>query len=143
MSSVAPIPAEWCDAVIKILKRGAPAECRWSLRARQDWQLFGMLPDAYSLLIKVLSAREVWGEQIFGMEPLPKAPRGEEQTIYAFLCPHPFSDEIHLYAKIGLFDGHVHLDVFSLHNDNTDKLRRQISAAKKKQKAAQKKKNKR
>lgn len=139
MSSVAPIPAEWCDAVIKVLKRGSPKECRWTYRARQDWQQFGMLPDAYHLLIKVLSQRELWGEEILGMDPLPHGPRGEEQTIYAFLCPHPFSDQIYLYAKIGLFDGQVCLDVFSLHNDNTNKLRSQIAAAKKKRAAAKKK----
>ena len=139
MSSVAPIPSEWCDAVIKVLKRGDPKECRWSFRARQDWQQFGMLPDAYERLIGVLSQREVWGEAIIGMDPLPKGPRGEEQAVYAFLRPHPFSNYIHLYAKIGLFDNQLCLDVFSLHNDNTDKLRNQIAAAKKKSKAAKNK----
>lgn len=139
MSSVAPLPTDWCDAVIRILKRGDYKECRWSIRARQDWQMLGMTHEAYALLIRVLEAREVWGEQIHGMDPLPNPPKGEAQTVYAFLCPHPINPDLPLYAKIGLFEGQVCLDLFSLHNDNTNELIKKIAAAKKKLKAARKK----
>jgi hypothetical protein len=139
MSSVAPIPTDWCDAVIKILKRSDPKECRWSFRVRQDWQPMGMAPQAYALLIKTLEQRVVWGERVRGMHPLPKPPKGEQQVVYAFLCKHPFNPDLPIYAKIGLFDGHLCLDLFSLHNDYTNELIKKITAAKKQLKAAQKK----
>lgn len=139
MSSVAPIPTDWCDAVIKILKRGDHSECRWYPRARQDWIQFGMTHDAYQLLIQTLNQREVWGEQIHMTFQLPNPPKGEEQSTYAFLCKHPFNPNTPLYAKVGLYDGQVCLDIFSLHIDLTTKLIKKIAAAKGQLKAAQKK----
>ena len=139
MSSVAPIPTDWCDAVIKVLKRGDYGECRWYPRARQDWMQLGMTHQAYELLIQTLNQREVWGEQIYMTFQLPNPPKGENQATYAFLCKHPFNPTVQLYAKIGLYDGHVCLDIFSLHNDYTNELIKKIAAAKTKLKAAQKK----
>jgi hypothetical protein len=138
MSSIAPLPTDWCDAVISILKRGDYNECRWYPRARQDWAQMGMSHQAYELLINTLS-KPVWGEQIYMTFQLPNSPKGEAQQTYAFLCPHPFNAEIQLYAKIGLYDGQVFLDIFSLHNDNTKELIKKIAAEKKRHKAAKKK----
>jgi len=142
MSSPIPLPADWCDAVIRILKRASSAEVRWSHRARQDWQQFGMSHQAYELLIRTLQGRGLWGERIDGMNPLPNPPKGEQQTVYAFLCPHPFNPNVHLYAKIGLFDGLVTLDLFSLHIDLSSTLEKRIATAKKKAAAKNKKANK-
>lgn len=99
----------------------------------------GMAPQAYALLIETLRQRIVWGERIRGMHPLPNPPQGEQQIVYAFLCEHPFNPDLPIYAKIGLFDGHLCLDLFSLHNDYTNELIKKIAAAKKQLKAAQKK----
>ena len=139
MSSIAPLPTDWCDAVISILKRGDPKECRWSFQARQDWQMHGMPPDAYQRLISRLSEREVWGERIEGMHPLPNPPSGAKQIIYAFLCDHPINPDLPIYAKIGLFEGHLCLDIFSLHNDYKSELIKKIAAEKKRLKAEKKK----
>jgi len=138
MSSVGLIPTDWCDAVIAILKRGDYNECRWYRRARQDWMHLGMTHQAYELLIQTLSQREVWGERIYMTFHLPDSPEGESQTTYAFLCEHPANHTEYLYAKVGLYDGHVFLDIFSLHNDYTNELIKKIAAKKRKLKAARK-----
>ena len=101
--------------------------------------MHGMAPDAYQRLISRLRERDVWGERIEGMHPLPKAPTGAKQVIYAFLCEHPINPDLPIYAKIGLFEGHLCLDIFSLHNDYKSELIKKIAAAKKKLKAAHKK----
>ncbi len=54
MNPVEPLPPDWCESVIHILKKDPPNQIRWSLRARQDWQQFGMPYDAFSRLAKTL-----------------------------------------------------------------------------------------
>jgi len=132
---IGPLPPEWCQSVIRILRKGNSPSLRWSFRARQDWQQMGMPPEAHALLIRTLQQPGIWGEQIFGMHPLPNPPpKAGTQTVYAFLCVHPLGFPTPLYAKIGLFADEVTIDLFSLHIDLTDKLAERTAKAQKKRK---------
>lgn len=132
MNPVEPLPQDWCEAVIRILRGGSPAQIRWSMRARQDWQQFGMPHDACSRLIKTLQIPGIWGERITGMTPLANAPQGAGlQVVYGFLCPHPLGMPKPLYAKIGLFEDKVTIDLFSLHIDLSGALAKRIAQAQK------------
>lgn len=135
MNPVEPLPQDWCESVIRILNKGAPAQIRWSLRAKQDWQQFGMTHDAFTRLVKTLRQPGIWGELVVGMTPLPAAPKNAgSQVVYGFLCPHPLGIPKPLYAKIGLFEDKVTIDLFSLHIDLTGDLAKRIAQAQKKRK---------
>ena len=130
MNPVEPLPQDWCESVIRILRKGAPAQIRWSLRARQDWQLFGMPHDAFARLVQTLQQPGIRGERVSGMIPLPNPPKNSgAQVVYGFLCPHPLGLPKPLYAKIGLFDDKVTIDLFSLHIDLTGDLVKRIAHA--------------
>ncbi len=132
MNPVEPLPPEWCEAVIRILSESSDTCIRWSFRARQDWQQFGMKHQAFELLIQTLRQREMWGERVTGMTPLSAPPPGAGgQTVYGFLCQHPLGVPTPLYAKIGLFDDHLTIDLFSLHIDLSGVLEKRIAAARK------------
>jgi hypothetical protein len=134
-SSIGPLPPEWCAAVIRILEKGHSERIRWSFRAQQDWQQFGMTHHAFEHLARTLRQAGVWGERIVGMDPLPDPPAGAgDQLVYAFLCPHPLGSPKPLYAKIGLFDDRVTIDLFSLHVDLSAKLEKRIAQARRKRK---------
>ena len=133
MNPVEPLPQDWCEAVIRILNKGAPAQIRWSTRARQDWQMFGMPHDAFTRLVKTLQQPGIWGERVTGMIPLPSPLKNAaNQVVYGFLCPHPLGMPKPLYAKIGLFDDKVTIDLFSLHIDLSGELAKRIAHAQKK-----------
>lgn len=130
MNPVEPLPQDWCESVIRILNKGAPTQIRWSLRARQDWQQFGMPYDAFSRLAKTLQQPGIWGERVIGMIPQPNPPKNAgSQVIYGFLSPHPLGGPKPLYAKIGLFADKITIDLFSLHIDLTGDLARRIAQA--------------
>jgi hypothetical protein len=132
MNPVEPLPQDWCESVIRILHKGAPTQIRWSLRARQDWQQFGMPYDAFSQLAKTLQQPGIWGERVTAMIPLPNMPKNAgSQGVYGFLCPHPLGVPKPLYAKIGLFEDKVTIDLFSLHIDLTGDLAKRIALAQK------------
>ena len=42
MNPLEPLPTAWCDAVMRILSKGTSPNVRWSFRAQQDWQQFGL-----------------------------------------------------------------------------------------------------
>ena len=130
MNPVEPLPQTWCESVIRILKKGGPTQIRWSLRARQDWQQFGMPYEAISQLIKTLLQPGIWGERVIGMNPLPNPPKNAgSQVVYGFLCPHPLGGMKPLYAKIGLFADKITIDLFSLHIDLSGDLAKRIAKA--------------
>jgi len=133
MNLVEPIPAAWCDEVVRALSKGTTPNVRWSFRAQQDWQQFGLPYQAHELLIRTLRQPGIWGERVTTMIPLPNPPKGAgSQAVYGFLCPHPLGGQKPLYAKIGLFANEVTLDIFSLHIDLSGELTRRIAQAQKK-----------
>jgi hypothetical protein len=135
MNPVEFLPPDWCEAVIRILNKGAPTQIRWSTRARQDWQMFGMSHDAFTWLVKTLQQPGIWGERVTGMIPLPNPPKKPAiQVVYGFLCPHPLGMPKPLYAKIGLLDDKVTINLFSLHIDLSGDLAKRIVLAQKKRK---------
>ena len=130
MNPVEPLPDAWRAGVIAILRKGSPVAVRWSLRARQDWQQFGLGHQAFELVIRTLGQPGIWGERVLGMTPLPCAPSSSgAQVVYGFLCAHPLGGPKPLYAKIGMFDDRVTLDLFSLHIDLTGDLAQRIAKA--------------
>ncbi len=133
MNSVEPLPPDWCESVIRILEKSAASHIRWTVRAQMDWSPFGLPYQACGLLVRALRQPGIWGESISGMMPLPGAPKGvKAPRVYAFLCQHPLGVPKPLYAKIGLYDDHVSIDLFSLHIDLTGDLAKRIAQAQKK-----------
>lgn len=133
MNPIEPIPPDWCESVVRILSKGSHPSIRWSIRATMDWQQFGLPYEALALIVKTLRQPGVLGERITGMQPLPGGPK-LPQAVYAFLCPHPLGVPKPLYAKIGLFDDKITIDLFSLHIDLSGDLERRIAARLKKRK---------
>jgi len=130
MNPVEPLPQDWCESVIRILSKGAPTQIRWSLRARQDWQQFGMPYDAFGRQVKTLQQPGIWGERVNGMIPQPNPPKNAgSQRVYGFLTPHPLGDPKPLYDKIGLFADKITIDLFSLHIGLTGDLAKRIAQA--------------
>jgi hypothetical protein len=130
INQVEPLPTDWCESVIRILNKGASTQIRWSFRARQDWQQFGMPYEAFFRLAKTLQQPGIWGERVIGMIPQPNAPKNAgSQVVYGFLSPHPLVGPKPLYAKIGLFTDKITIDLFSLHIDLTGDLARRIAQA--------------
>jgi hypothetical protein len=134
MNPVEPLPRDWCESVIRILRKGDPVHIRWTLRAQMDWSQFGLPFQACELLLRILGNPGLWGERITGMLSLPGAPKGRKPpTVFAFLCDHPLGLATPLYAKIGLHDDHLSIDLFSLHIDLSGDLASRIARARKKQ----------
>lgn len=132
MNPVEPLPQDWCESVIRILRKGDSAHICWTLRAQMDWSPFGLPYQACDFLVRALSQPGLWGERITGMNPLPSAPKGlKPPRVFAFLCPHPLGVSSPLYAKIGLHDDHLTIDLFSLHIDLTGDLAKRIAHAQK------------
>jgi len=97
--------------------------------------MFGMPHDAFTRLVKTLQQPGIWGERVTGMIPLPNPLKNAaSQAVYGFLCPHPLGMPKPLYAKIGLFDDKVTIDLFSLHIDLSGDLAKRIALAQKKRK---------
>lgn len=67
MAKVELLPQAWKDTVIPILRRGSVSEIEWSLRAAQDWELFGMRFEAHDRLAKLISTPGLLAERIEGM----------------------------------------------------------------------------
>lgn len=133
MNPVAPLPATWCQAVIHLLEKGASSQVRWTLRAQMDWQQFGLPYQAKECLVRTLRQPGIWGESVTGMTSLPGTPKGTKPPrVHGFLCPHPLGGSKPLYAKIGLYQDHLTLDLFSLHIDLTGELAKRIAASQKK-----------
>jgi hypothetical protein len=130
MNPVEPLPQDWCESVIRILRKGSSAHIRWTLRAQMDWSPFGLPYQACEFLVRALGRSGLWGERITGMLPLPGAPKSRKPpTVFAFLCNHPLALVTPLYAKIGLHDDHLSIDLFSLHIDLTGDLSKRIARA--------------
>lgn len=112
---ISPIPQGWINCVLTLLKDGDPSKIEWTLTAQSDWAPFGLEQDAYALLIKTLSAKEVLGNAVVGM----LCPKDMSYTdAWEFLCPHPWGTPIPLYAKIGVHHSQVHINLISLHVDD-------------------------
>jgi hypothetical protein len=91
--------------------------------------------DAFIRLVETLRQPGIWGERVTGMIPLPAAPKNAgSQVVYGFLCSHPLGVPKPLYAKIGLFEDKVTIDLFSLHIDLSGDLAKRIAQAQKKRK---------
>lgn len=132
MSNIEPLPGPWCEAVIRILSKGGPAQIRWTVRAQRDWQQFGMTQSAYALLATTLRHPGIWGERVPGMVPaVPSRHITDLPVVYGFLCPHPLGSPKPLYAKLGLYNDQITLDLFSLHIDLTGALAERIAKAQK------------
>jgi hypothetical protein len=97
-----------------------------------DWSQFGLPYQACGFLVGALQRPGVWGESIAGMMPLPGAPKGAKPPrVFALLCQHPLGLYKPLYAKIGLYDDHLSIDLFSLHIDLMGDLEKRIAQAQK------------
>jgi hypothetical protein len=46
---------------------------------------------------------------------------------WAFLCPHPLGSHVPVYAKIGLHDDQLNIELFSLHIDHSGDLKEKIN----------------
>jgi hypothetical protein len=133
MNPLEPLPTAWCDAVMRILSKGTSPNVRWSFRAQQDWQQFGLPFQAHALLVKTLRQPGIRGERVSTMIPLPNPPKDAgTQVVYGFLCQHPLGGPKPLYAKVGLFANKVTLDLFSLHIDLSGALAKRIAQTQKK-----------
>lgn len=86
------IPESWKNEVIKILNTGNNTLIEWTFRAQQDWQQFGMLHEALTLLVRQLKPADKLGRQVFGMAGAAE--------VWEFLLPHPLNSPKPLYAKL-------------------------------------------
>ena len=120
------IPELWKNEVIKILNTGNNTLIKWTFRAQQDWQQFGLPYQALALLAFRLKSADVMGRQVFGMAGAAE--------IWEFLLPHPLNSPIPLYAKIGLKNDRLSIKIFSVHIDLKGDLERAILACLKKRK---------
>jgi hypothetical protein len=124
-TTVAPIPQGWLDAVIPLLREGSAEKIHWTGRAQRDMADVGLAfkHQAYELCLVVLTHACPIGEEIFGM--LDETDGSLCET-WAFLCPHPLDDAEYVYAKIGLHQGRLHINLFSLHADLSGGLKAAI-----------------
>jgi hypothetical protein len=122
--TISPIPAPWLASVISLLEEGDQAKINWTFRAKLDWQQFGLDYQAYEHCLKILKSPTLVGEKISGMVESD----GQECDTWAFPCPHPFGLSTPLYAKIGLHQDQLQIDLFSLHIDLSGKLLADIKA---------------
>ena len=124
-SIVEPIPQEWLDAVIPLLRAGDPASIEWSGRSQRDLSAVGLAFkfEAYEKCLAVLQTTGVLGEQISGMIDLRDKSSCET---WAFLCPHPLEIPTPVYAKIGLHQGRLKIVFVSFHEDLSGKLFRAV-----------------
>ena len=100
LNSVEPLPPDWCESVVRILHKGASTQIRWALRARQDWQQFGMPYDSFSRLAKTLQQPGIWGERVLDMVPQPSPPKNAgSRVVYGFLSPHPLGGPKPLFDR--------------------------------------------
>ena len=121
-TTVAPIPQGWLDAVIPLLRDGAPGKIHWTGRAQREMAVLGLTfkHEAYELCLEVLRHHCPLGEQILDMVDETD---GSLCDTWAFLCPHPLNASDYVYAKIGLHHGRLHINLFSLHVDLSGKLK--------------------
>ena len=126
---VRPIPRPWLATVLEILQSYDPSRIEWTDTAIEKWQLFGLEQDAYTLIIKTLSAPEILGHQVVGMRDR----RDQTYTdCWAFFCAHPWDSPVPLYTKIGIHNSRIHINLFSLHvDDGSEKLQNAIKAYRK------------
>jgi len=123
--TISAIPAPWLANVISLLEDGDPAKIKWSFRAESDWQQFGLKHQAYEHCLETLKSPSPVGEQIFGMV---NPSDDQECETWASPCRHPFGLATWLYAKIGLHQGQLKINLFSLHIDLSGELITAIKA---------------
>lgn len=124
---VAPLPQGWLDAVIPLLDEQDPGKIHWTGQAEHDMAEAGLgfKYEAYELCLRVLQYPGMLGEQILDMVD------AKDNTIcetWAFLCPNPLGNPDPIFAKIGLHQGRLHINLFSLHVDRSGKLKKAIRA---------------
>ncbi len=122
---IAPIPKRWSDPVIKLLEEGDPATIEWTFTALNERLLLGFHSEdmAYKHCIKTLRTPNLMGECVVDMRTKSHQKRCEA---WAFLCPHPLNSPTPLFAKIGLHEDQLNIDLFSLHIDRKGDLQQRI-----------------
>ena len=108
------IPDSWRIDVVRVLRTGSNSDIEWTGRARQDWGQFGLVHQAYELLIRTLSIGGVIGREVPGMDATSET--------WEFLCAHPLGISVPLYVKIGLKQGLLRIKIFSTHVDLSGEL---------------------
>jgi len=123
---IAPIPPRWSDPVINLLEEGDPATIEWTFTALNERLPLGFHSEdmAYQHCIKTLRTPGLIGECVVEMRTIEQDNRCEA---WAFLCPHPLGSPTPLYAKIGLHENKLNIDVFSLHIDRKGDLQQRIN----------------
>lgn len=122
---VAPLPRGWLHAVIPLLEAGDAGKIQWTGRALREMSAVGIgfKHEAYDLCLEILRSPSVLGEQILDMVD------DTDNTLcetWAFPCRNPLGQSELLYVKIGLHQGKLHINFFSLHVDLSGKLRTAI-----------------
>lgn len=120
MAALEPLPDEWRNIVVPILRRGSSSEIEWTFRASQDWQQFGMQFEAYDYLVDLFSKSNLSSRSYPHMTGA--------RNIRAVLGPHPISGiTTKMYVKIGLLDNDTRIKIFSLHIDLSGDMERQMN----------------
>lgn len=122
---IAPIPKRWSTPVVKLLEEGDSSHIDWTFTSKQDLRVIGLQTeqDAFDLCVKILKTPGTIGECVVGMRTIDQNLRCEA---WAFLCPHPLGSNVPIYAKIGLHENHLSIDIFSMHIDRKGDLEKKI-----------------
>jgi hypothetical protein len=122
----APIPKRWSAPVMKLMEAGDSKNIDWTFTAKQEMRIIGLETeqDAYKLCLQTLKTTDIIGQCIVGMRSIEKNHRCEA---WAFLCPHPLGSDTPIYAKIGLQEDELIIDLFSLHIDRSGDLQTEIT----------------
>ncbi len=120
-TTVAPLPQDWLEAVIPILRNGDHNAIQWTGRALREMAAAGLgfKHEAYELCLRVLRTPGMLGESISGMIDETD---GTLCDTWAFLCPHPLGISKPLYVKIALHQSRVLIHLISLHTDHSGAL---------------------
>lgn len=124
---IAPIPKRWTTPVIAHLDKGDSSFIDWTFTAKQELRIIGLQTeqDAFKLCTNVLKTPGTIGECVVEMRTIETDQRCEAWT---FLCPHPLGSNTPVYAKIGLHENHLSIDIFSLHIDRKGTLQKKIDS---------------
>jgi len=101
-----PIPQDWREAVVSILREGDNAKIEWTLRAMQEWQAATL--SAFAFEAQLSMANTLANPSILGQ----KVELPENGETYAFFFSH---DSKILYGKICLRPSKVEIKIISAH----------------------------
>lgn len=123
---IAPIPDRWSRHVIKLLEKGDTSAINWTLAAKKEIRPLGFATEqcVFDWCCKTLLTPNLIGECVTDMRTIQENHRCET---WAFLCPHPLNGTNPIYAKIGLHETQITIDLFSIHIDRTGDLQDRIN----------------